>query len=89
MWKKSLTLEKGAVMMKWARKSTAAECDDFKMRRSEIRKLKNENRLTKIKEPKINEAGALLGKEKLCRDISRHGLYSCFSNRLMKNCLIK
>lgn len=30
-------------MMKWSRKSTAAEYDHFKMRRSEIRKLKNEN----------------------------------------------
>lgn len=89
MWKKSLTPGKGAVMMKWVRKSTAAEYDDFKMRRSEIRKLKNENRLRKIKEPKINEAGALLEKEKLCRNISRHGLYNCFSNRLMENCLIK
>ena len=65
--------------MKLARKPTAVRYDDFKMMKSEIRQLKNENRLRKIKEPKNNEAMALLEKEKLCRDISRHGtLYLIF-----------
>ena len=48
------------------------------MRISEISKLKNENRHRKIKEPKNNEARALLEKEKLCRDMSRHGTLYLF-----------
>ena len=46
-WKNNLTPEKPALMMKWARESTAKQYHDFKMRRSEIRKL-NENILKKI-----------------------------------------
>ena len=65
-------------MMKLAQKPTAARYDDFKMMKSEIGKLKNENKLRKIKEPKNNEAMALLEKEKLCRDISRHGTLYLF-----------
>ena len=46
-WKNNLTPEKPVLMMKWARESTAKQYHDFKMRRSEIRKL-NENTLKKI-----------------------------------------
>ena len=75
---KYLCGRKRALAMKWACKSTAARYDDFKMMKSEIGKLKNENKLRKIKEPKNNEAMALLEKEKLCRDISRHGTLQLF-----------
>ena len=72
-WKKNLTPEKRSLMMKWDRQSTAKQFDDFKMRRSEIRKWKNEDRLKKIKEAKIKKARVLLVKDKLCRDIIRYG----------------
>ena len=46
-WRNNLNTEKRAIMMKWARESTAKQYDDFEMIRSEIRKLKNENRFKK------------------------------------------
>ena len=59
-WKNNLTPEKPALMMKWARESTAKQYHDFKMRRSEIRKL-NENILKKIEEAKNKD---IIGKRK-------------------------
>ena len=46
-WRNNLNPEKRAIIMKWARESTGKQYDDFEMIRSEIRKLKNENRFKK------------------------------------------
>lgn len=59
--------------MKQHRKSTATQYYDFKMRRLEIRRLENKNRLKRIEEAKNMEARTFFVKENLCRDISRYG----------------
>ena len=51
-WKTNLTPEKRSLIMKWARQCSKKQYDNFKMRRSEIKKLKNENRLKKMKTQK-------------------------------------
>ena len=60
-WKKKLAPQKRALIIKWVCESTAKQYDDF-IRRSEIRKLKNQNRLKKIEETKSKEARELLVK---------------------------
>ena len=44
---KKLTPEKKSLMMKWARESFSKRYQDFKQRRIEIRKAKNEKQLDK------------------------------------------
>ena len=44
---KKLTPEKKSLMMKWARESFSKQYQDFKQRRIEIRKAKNEKQLDK------------------------------------------
>ena len=46
---------------------------DFKQRRMEIRKTKNERRLNKRKEARKKESRTRLMKEKLCAEISKYG----------------
>ena len=46
---------------------------DFKQRRMEIRKTKNERRLDKRKEARKKESRTRLMKEKLCAEISKYG----------------
>ena len=49
-WQKKLTPEKRSLMMKCARESVSKQYQDFKQRRTEIRKAKNEKWLDKIEE---------------------------------------
>ena len=72
-WRKKLTLEKRSLMMKWARESVSKQYQDFKQRRAEIRKAKNEKRLDKIEEARKKESRTRLMKEKLCAEISKYG----------------
>ena len=72
-WRDSLTSEKRAQMMKWARESTAKQYEDFKARRIQVLKQKNEKRLQKIEEIKKKETRLRIVKEKLCIEISKHG----------------
>ena len=46
-WRKKLIPEKRSLMMKWARESFSKQYQDFKQRRIEIRKAKNEKQLDK------------------------------------------
>ena len=48
-WRKKLIPEKRSLMMKWARESFSKQYQDFKQRRMEIRKAKNEKRLNYMK----------------------------------------
>ena len=70
---KKLTPEKRSLMMKWARESVSKQYQDFKQRRMEIRKAKNEKRLDKIEEARKKESRTRLMKEKLCAEISKYG----------------
>ena len=58
--------------MKWARESVSKQYQDFKQRRMEIRKAKNEKRLDKIEEARKKESRTRLMKEKLCAEISKY-----------------
>ena len=49
-WQKKLTPEKRSLMMKRARESVSKQYQNFKQRRTEIRKAKNEKWLDKIEE---------------------------------------
>ena len=59
--------------MKWARKSVTKQYQDFKQRRMEIKKAKNEKQLNKIEEARKKESRTRLMKEKLCAEISKYG----------------
>ena len=59
--------------MKWARESVSKQYQDFKQRRMEIRKAKNEKRLDKIEEARKKESRTRLLKEKLRAEISKCG----------------
>ena len=68
-----LTPEKKSLMMKWTRESVSKQYQDFKQRRMEIRKTKNEKRLDKRKEARKKESRTRLMKEKLRAEISKYG----------------
>ena len=72
-WRKILTPEKRSLTMKWARESVSKQYQDFKQRRMEIRKAKNEKRLDKIEQTRKKESRRRLTKEKLCAEISKYG----------------
>ena len=72
-WRKKLTPEKRSLMTKWARESVTKQYQDFKQRRMEIRKAKNEKQLDKIEEARKKESRTRLMKEKLCAEISKYG----------------
>ena len=67
-----MTPEKRSLMMKWARESVSKQYQDFKQRRMEIRKAKNEKRSDKIEEARKKESRTRLMKEKLCAEISKY-----------------
>ena len=71
--RKKLIPEKRSLMMKWARESVSKQYQDFKQRRMEIRKAKNEKRLDKIEEARKKESRTRLMKEKFCAEISKYG----------------
>ena len=73
-WQKTLTPEKRSLMSKWAKESVSKQYQDFKQRRMEIRKVKNEKRLDKIEEARKKESRTRLIKEKPCAEISKYGL---------------
>ena len=54
-------------MMKWARESVTKQYQDFKQRRMEIKKAKNEKQLNKIEEARKKESRTRLMKEKKLR----------------------
>ena len=58
--------------MKWARESVTKQYQDFKQRRMEIKKAKNEKQLNKIEEARKKESRTRLMKEKLCAEISKY-----------------
>ena len=68
-----MTPEKRSLMMKWARESVSKQYQDFKQRRMEIRKAKNEKQSDKIEEARKKESRTRLMKEKLCAEISKYG----------------
>ena len=72
-WRKKLTSEKRSLMMKSVKESVCKQSLDFKQRRMEIRKVKNEKRLDKIEEARKKESRTRLMKEKLCAEISKCG----------------
>ena len=72
-WRKKLTPEKRSLMTKWARESVTKQYQDFKQRRMEIRKAKNEKQLDKIEEARKKESRTRLMKEKLCAETSKYG----------------
>ena len=72
-WRKKLIPEKRSLMMKWARESFSKQYQDFKQRRMEIRKAKNEKQSDKIEEARKKESRTRLMKEKLCAEISKYG----------------
>ena len=55
-WQTHFTPEKKSLMMKWARESDSKQYQDFKQRRIEITKAKNEKRLDKIEEGRKKES---------------------------------
>ena len=57
-------------MMKRERESVFKQYQDFKQRRMEIKKAKNEKGLDKIEEARKKESRTRLMKEKLCSKIS-------------------
>ena len=70
-WRKKLTPEKRSLMMKWARESVSKQYQDFKHKRMEIRKAKNEKRLDKTEEAqKRNQEQA--NERALCTKKSKH-----------------
>ena len=68
-----MTPEKRSLMMKLASESVSKQYQDFKRRRMEIRKAKNEKRLDKLKEALKNESRTRLMKEKPYAEISKYG----------------
>ena len=63
--RKKLTPGKKYLMMKWALESVSKRYQDFKQRRIEIRKAKNEKQLDKTEEARKKESRTRLMKEKL------------------------
>ena len=59
--------------MQWARESVAKQFKNFKARRFEIQKIKNEKRIEKLETKKRKEPKLLLTKEGLCASISKYG----------------
>ena len=72
-WRKKLTPEDISLMMKWAIESVSKQHQDYKQRRMEIRKAKNEKRLDKIEEARKEESRRRLMKQKFCAEISKYG----------------
>ena len=68
-----MTPEKRSLMMRWERESVSKQYQDFKPRRTEIRKAKNEKLLDEIEEARKKESRTRLMKEKLCAEISKYG----------------
>ena len=72
-WRDKLSHEKKTMLMKWARESTGRQYNDYKARREEILKTKNEKRHNKLEEKKKREIKLSLVKENLCALVSNFG----------------
>ena len=66
-------IEKTSLMIKRARESVSKQYQDFKQRRMEIRKAKNEELLDKIEEARKKESRIRLMKDKFCAEINKYG----------------
>ena len=72
-WRDKLTPERRRKLMRWARESTNRQYEDFRARRAEVRRKRNEKRLDKLEEKRKRESRIRLIKEELCSSIQKFG----------------